>query len=175
MSPRLRPTSVPSGILNTYSRLATIDMGGKLRGSAPFFGRGAGCPSSTMWPGPRLPPRHRDRDDADDDDELLRGRIQEDVVSRRHGLRQQVVVNDDVDVGEVVVSSSRRRRPSVAGRPTSRVRQEAAQRVHAFHEGETTARHRRVHSQGVGRHQPDSRQKGIDCSVSFIHPYHCKS
>ena len=40
--------------LDPSSRLATIDMGRKLgRGCAPFLGRGAGSPSSTMWPWPR--------------------------------------------------------------------------------------------------------------------------
>ena len=34
-------------------RLATIDMGQKLGGSAPFLERGAGSLSNTMWPGPR--------------------------------------------------------------------------------------------------------------------------
>ena len=39
--------------LGPSSHLATIDMGLKLGGSVPFLGRGAGSPSSTMWPGPR--------------------------------------------------------------------------------------------------------------------------
>jgi len=39
--------------LDPYSRLATINMGRKLGGSAPFLGRGAGSPSNTKLPGPR--------------------------------------------------------------------------------------------------------------------------
>jgi len=47
MSPRLRPTCIPSGILmNTaiWPQKPTIDMGGKL-GACPFLGGGAGSPS----------------------------------------------------------------------------------------------------------------------------------
>jgi len=40
-------------LLDASSRLATIKIRPKLGGSAPFLGRGAGSPSSTMWPGPR--------------------------------------------------------------------------------------------------------------------------
>ena len=39
--------------------------------------------------------------------------------------------------------------------------QEAAERVHAVHEGDEVESRRRVHAQGVGRHQPDSRPQGI--------------
>jgi len=39
--------------LDPISRLATIDMGRKLGALHLFEGRGAGSPSSTMWPGPR--------------------------------------------------------------------------------------------------------------------------
>jgi len=39
--------------LDPFSRLATTDMGRKLRGSAPFFGRGAGSSSNTKSPGLR--------------------------------------------------------------------------------------------------------------------------
>jgi len=38
--------------LDPSSRLATIDMGRKLGGSAPFLGKGAGSPSNTKWLGP---------------------------------------------------------------------------------------------------------------------------
>jgi len=41
------------------------------------------------------------------------------------------------------------------------IRQEAAQRVHAVHEGVPPEGHRRVHSEGVGCHQPDPRSKGM--------------
>ena len=39
--------------LDASSRLATIKMGRKLVDSASLLGRGAGSPSSTMWPRPR--------------------------------------------------------------------------------------------------------------------------
>jgi len=40
--------------LDAPSLLVTIEMGRKVgRGSAPSLGRGAGSPSSTMWPGRR--------------------------------------------------------------------------------------------------------------------------
>jgi len=53
-SPGLRPTSIPSGIL-MHPPFGHNKNGPKLRGSgsAPFWGRGAGSPSSTMWRGPR--------------------------------------------------------------------------------------------------------------------------
>jgi len=38
--------------LDACSRLATIDVRRKL-GAPPLFGERAGCPSNTMWPGPR--------------------------------------------------------------------------------------------------------------------------
>ena len=41
-----------SAVAEMGDRLATMDMGRKL-GCVPLFGRGAGSPSSTMWPGPR--------------------------------------------------------------------------------------------------------------------------
>jgi len=54
MSPRMRPTSVPSGILIQYSRLATIGIGRKLGGClCPSFLWEAGSPSNPMSPGPR--------------------------------------------------------------------------------------------------------------------------
>jgi len=37
--------------LDPSSRLGTIDMGQKLGAVPPFWGGGAGSPSSTMWPG----------------------------------------------------------------------------------------------------------------------------
>ena len=96
--------------------------------------------------------------------------MQEDVVSRRRTeLRRQVPNDDDVIV--VVISEvstsrpSRRVWPAVAVGTPARVRQEAAQRVHALHEGEATASHRGMHAQRVGSHQPDSRQKGLFTSV----------
>jgi len=53
MSPRLRPTSAPSGIL-TSNGLATMDIGRKLwRGLRLLFGRGAGFPSNTKLLGTR--------------------------------------------------------------------------------------------------------------------------
>ena len=39
--------------LDPYSCLATTNMGQKLGAVPPFWGRGAGSPSSTMWHGPR--------------------------------------------------------------------------------------------------------------------------
>ena len=38
--------------------------------------------------------------------------------------------------------------------------QEAAERVHALHEGDEADRSGRVHLEGVGRHQPDPWKKG---------------
>lgn len=40
-------------------------------------------------------------------------------------------------------------------------RQEAAERVYAVHEGDAIKGDRRMHIEGVGRHQPNSRQKGL--------------
>jgi len=45
MSPKLRPTSVPSGILMHAAVLATIEMGRKLgEALCPLFGRGSWVP-----------------------------------------------------------------------------------------------------------------------------------
>jgi len=41
------------GHLDPSRLLATIDMGRKVGLPCPFFGGGAGSPSSTVWPGPR--------------------------------------------------------------------------------------------------------------------------
>ena len=52
---RLPPTSAylhSKWHLNASSHLATSDMARKL-GAVPIWGRGAGSPSNTMWPGPR--------------------------------------------------------------------------------------------------------------------------
>jgi len=38
--------------LNPSNHLATTDMG-RILGAVPHWGRGAGSPSDTMWPGPR--------------------------------------------------------------------------------------------------------------------------
>jgi len=52
--PGPRFTSVPSGHLDSPSRLATIDIGRKLDGGyALFFCGGTGSPSNTKSPGPR--------------------------------------------------------------------------------------------------------------------------
>jgi len=48
----MRPTSIPSGIL-VHPAVWPQKMGRKLGALSPFWGRGAGSPSSTIWPGPK--------------------------------------------------------------------------------------------------------------------------
>jgi len=53
MSPRMRPTSVPSGILIHTAVWPQYTWAENWEALPPILGRGAGSPSSTMWPGPR--------------------------------------------------------------------------------------------------------------------------
>jgi len=55
MSPGLRPTYIPSGILMHPAVWPQWRCAENWGDSAPFWGRGAVSPSSTMWTGPRLP------------------------------------------------------------------------------------------------------------------------
>jgi len=88
-------------------------------------------------------------------------------VPERHKLRCcQIDSNNIIDAGQVF--SAPRRVWSTVSRTTPRVRQEAAQCVHALHERETTARYRRMHAQRIGRNQSDSRQKGFDRRSAFL-------
>jgi len=52
MSRRLRPTSLPSGIL-IHPAIWPQQIWPKIGGLRPLLGRGAGSPSNTVWPGPR--------------------------------------------------------------------------------------------------------------------------
>jgi len=46
-------TNKCSAVAEMGYRLAAIDMGLKLEGAVPLYGRGPGSPSNAMWPGPR--------------------------------------------------------------------------------------------------------------------------
>ena len=90
-------------------------------------------------------------------DERLLPRLQPSVAAtgrrRRRPGRLPVDAGDPPARAGVVAGA-------VGGGP-AQLRQEAAQRVHDFHEGDATARYRRVHTQGVGSHQPDTRPQGV--------------